>query len=848
MNTVNERMIRSLSALDAARPMVGLIDQIVANFPDLHDLASQQAAQILRRHTGKQMDPRFVWWHQFNSSSSSARSFTGWQHSGPPQKSMVMTELVIERFDLYYQDAADELDQRGGFYLQGPHAATYDERHEVRMLGSEVQKDLWALDFAVLYREAVERFGSANGEHFRVLAKVNLLGQVAGALHQGWITAEDARHLRTLVSAELADLVMPSLAMLQRQSGDHALTLNRYPFGEGDRGCLISMQTPSGRFIAYLPWAEEALRGFDSELAMAAWLRSQLQVPGTLDNFAKVAHSNPRDRSANQLIRVHLQGIADSRSDEAGQVALSLFKRALGNDLFAWLADQAVAELRRNGRLLKDNARLRRAMYSGYLSAFLNLFGGFAPLGWPMSLILLGATVAKVGLDVDTALHATDEQERKSALRSAMLESVYATFDMVDIGFTSMFASLAYEAPPHEIDVNLGEWQPVESASLEVEDRASNAVLAGVAADSGRLRGIQVRPDGSCWITLNRLTYRVRYSQELAIWLVVPADNPFAFVSLQPVRLNAASEWELLAPPRLLGGAPPEETGIPVVRSAFWDTYTVKNGVRSAKLSANSLKRQKALLAQWPVAELPRGQAPDVDARGLDCVMVDGRPNYSYRYGRDFFNTMIEYYTSDESQVNNVFRSGVYKYGDEDAYIHDFADSLGLLPKSNEFSLYRGGNRTRSTSGEHYRAGQLGVGDVLVNTDITSFTENPYKVAEFAALPESHVSGAVSGRFDDSSVVFELPAGHYRDATPISAFSLYWDEAESLFLPGHYFRIEELEEVKGEDYRFIKVTLRQITKPASGPFYDLRTGLLFDDAGYRSRFKSAAVVERFFPT
>ncbi|MFJ4443874.1 dermonecrotic toxin domain-containing protein [Pseudomonas sp. NPDC089422] len=848
MNTVNGRMIRSLNALDAARPLVGLIDQILANFPDLHDLASQQAARILRRHTGKQMDPRFVWWHQFNSSSSSARSFTGWQHSGPPQKSMVMTELVIERFDLYYQDAADELDQRGGFYLQGPHAATYDERHEVRMLGSEVQKDLWALDFAVLYREAVERFWSANGEHFCVLAKVNLLGQVTAALLQGRITAEDARHLRTLVSAELADIATPSLAMLQRQSGDHALALNRYTFGEGDRGCLFSMQAPGGRFIAYLPWSDEALRGFDSELAMAAWLRAQLQVAGTLDNFAMVAHSNPRDSSANQLIRVHLQGIADSRSDEAGLVALSLFKRALGSDLFAWLADQAVAELRRNGRLLQDNARLRRAMYSGYLSAFFNLFGSFAPFGWPMTLILLGATLAKVGLDVDTALHATDEQERKSALRSAMLESVYATFNMVDIGFSSMFASLAFEAPPHEVGVNLEEWQPVESASLEAEDRASNIVPGGEVADSGRLRGIQVSQDGSCWITLNRLTYRVRYSHDLATWLVVPADNPFAFASLQPVRLNASGEWELLVPPRLLGGAPPEEAGIAVVRSAFWDTYTVNNSVRSAKLSVNALKRQKALLAQWPVAELPRGQAPDLDARGLDCVRVSGRPYYSYRYGREYFNSMIEYYTSDESQVNDVFRSGVYKYGDEDAYIHDFADSLALLPKSNEVSLYRGGSGNRGTSGANYRAGELGVGDVLVNTDLTSFTENPYKVAEFASLPDAQVSGAVFGRFDDSSVVFELPAGQYHHATPISAFSLYWDEAESLFLPGHYFLVEGLEEVKGEHYRFIKVTLRQITKPASGPVYDLRTGLLFDDAGYRSRFKSAALVERFFPT
>ena len=847
MNTLNERMSRSLDTLDEARPLVRLVDQILTDFPDLYELAHHHAAQILHKHTGKWMDPRLVWWHQFNNEHSSARSFTGWQHSGPPQKSMLMTELVLERFDLYYQDAADELDQRGGFYRQGPHASTYNERNEVPMLGSEVQKDLWALDLAVLYRESVERFWSSNARHFRALSKINLLGQVAAALLDKRITAQDAHRLRRLVSPELADIAMPSLAMLQHPSTDSSLAVNRYTFGEGDRGCLLSMQAADGRVIAYLPWAEEALRGFDSAQAMASWLRTQLQAEATLEAFVTAAHNNPRDRSTNQLIRVHLQGIANSRDDEAGLIALSLFKRSLGSDLFAWLCDQAAAEMRRNGQLLQDNAGLRKAMCTGYLSAFLNVFGSLAPLGWPMSLMLLGATVAKVGLDVDAALHATDEQERKQALRSAMIESIYATFNMVDLGFASMHASLAYQTPLHEDSVSLDDWQPVASPSLAVEGQESNAVLGGELTQSGRLRGIRVDHDGSCWITLNGLSYRVRYSHELAVWLVVPADNPFAFVAVQPVRLSEAGEWELLAPPRLQGGMESEVEGLSITRSSFWDAYTVSNAEQFGRMATSALRRQKNLLAPWPVAELPRGRAPDLDAQGLDCVMVGDKRYYSYRYGNQYFNTLIEYYTSDESQVNDVFRWGTYKYGDEDAYIADLADSLGQLPKNNQVTLYRGGHHSRGTGGDAYRAGHLRVGDVLVNTDLTSFTENPYKVAEFASLQSRQIPDGLAGSFDESSVVFELPVGQYQDATPVSAFSLYWDEAESLFLPGHYFRIEGLQEVKGEHYQFIKVTLKQTVKPAGGAVYDLRSGLLFNEADYRRRFRTPALVERFFP-
>lgn len=847
MSETSQRVTRSLEVLDATRPLVRLVDDILRDYPDAYALASKHAAQLLRKHTGREMDSRFVWWHQFNSESSSARAFTGWQHSGPPQKSMVLDELVINRFDLYFQEASDELDLRGGFYRQGPHAVFYDERNEVPMLGSEVQKDLWALDFAVQYRAEVERFWSAYGSSFPVVSKMSLLAQGANAQRAGKILPLDWARLRAMAADDLPDGELVTLARLQRDATHNVFTVNRYVFGTGDKWCLFSLVAADGRCLAYMPWSDEALEGFDSETAMASWLCRQLRTSATLDAFVSGAHSNPRDSAGRLQIKLHLQGIAGTRSDEAALNALTLFKRPLGSDLFSYLIDQAKLEMDGNARLMQDNAGLRKAMLSGYLSAFLQVFGGFAPLGWPISLVLLGASAGKVALDVDVALHASDEQSRRDALRAAMLESVFASLNLLDISFQSTFASLSYEAPPHETGVSLEHWQVAESTTLPVELQEVNTLLTAQASPVGRLRGIHVNHDGSCWITLQNQPYRVRYSHELAVWLVVPADNPFAFSPLHPVRLNSAGEWELLAPPRLLGGAPPVVEGIQSTASPFWDTYTLLNDAKSKRLSAGALQRQKALLARWPVAELQRGRAPDLDERGMDCIKVGGRNYYSYRYGQEYFNTLIEYYTGDESKVNDVFRSGTYRYGDEDDFIEDLSDSLGLLPKDNRVNLYRGGHRSRGTGGERYRTGVLNVGDVLVNTDFTSFTENPFKAAEFACEASVQAPDGLAGVFDDSSVVFELPAGTYQHATPVSAFSLYWDEAETLLLPGNYFRIDGLEQVYGGHYHFVKVMLKQTTKPASGPVYDLRTGLLFDAGAYRARFKSAAVAARFFP-
>ncbi|MCO7521821.1 MULTISPECIES: DUF6543 domain-containing protein [unclassified Pseudomonas] len=847
MSTIKERVERSLDALDAARPLAALVDEIIREYPDPSVLATREAARLLAKHTGKAMDPRFVWWHQFDSGSSSPRTFNGWKHSGTPVKSMGLAELVIERFDVQFQEVPDQLDQVGGFYRQGARVGRFDERNEVRLLGREVQKDLWALDFAEVYRAAIERFWSVHGRDFRVITKINLLGQAAKALDNGQLSLLDWQRLRAVAADGLGPGVLPTLALLQQDATASPLAVSRYVFGDADRGSLYRLTAADGRVVLYMPWSHEAVRGFDGELAMARWLRRHLQSAQALQAFVDGAHVNPRDDSGRRLIKLHLQGIADSRSDEMAVTALTLFKREPGKPLFEVLADQASLEMQQAAEVIQSNADLRKAMWRGYLSAFLKVFGGFAPLGWPMSLTLLGAGVGKVGLDVDAAAHAVDEQARRSALRDAMLDSLYTALNMVDISFTSSFASLAYDAPPHELRASLGQWAGVRSATLPVEGLEANTLVASELGQSGRLRGVRVGNDGSCWITLNGLIYRVRYSHELSVWLIVPPDNPFAFTALHPVRLSDEGEWELLEPPRLLAGAPPAQAELASLRSELWDTYSRTDLWQSAKLSTKAIVRQKDVLIQAGVAEIPPGQVYDLDTRGLPCVLVAGKPVYSYRQGRQFANALIEDYTHEASKINDVFRHGIYAHPDMDDYIIRLADTLETLPKNNAVTLYRGGNAARGTGGEGYRRGRLQVGDILVNTDLSSFTENPYKACEFASTSSGAEDDGAIRAFDDSSVIFELPAQRYQGGTPISPFSVYPMEAETLFLPGHYFRIEGLQQAYGEGYRFIHVQLARVAEPGTALVHDLRTGQPFNQEAYRGRFRSQAVVDRFFP-
>ncbi|WP_342456614.1 dermonecrotic toxin domain-containing protein [Pseudomonas sp. PSKL.D1] len=833
--------------LDAGRPLVRLVDEIIHAYPDPSFLAREHALNILRKRTGRAMDPRFVWWHQFGRANNTRLTFTGWEHAGPPLKSLLFTELITERFDRHFQMVPDEINQWGGFYRQGPNASFYDQHNEVPMLGSQVRLDFWDIDFASEYQAAVEHFWSAYGRHFRVLAKINMLGRGVIARRAGQITEIDYARLRTMASDALVAGVMPTLEQLQHDSAHSPLTAIRYVLDERDRGCFYSLEAADGRVMLYMPWQADAFRGFDSVRAMARWLRGQLQVAETLDAFASAALAGIQSSAGEHTVRRHLKSIADSVSVEAAEQLLVFMAKPVSADFFKYLSNQARDDMRHTTGLMLSNSDLRKAMWKGYLAAFLKVFAGFAPLGWPMTLMLLGASVAKVGLDVDEAVHAHDEQSRKSALREAMLDSLFAALNMADLGFQSSFATLAYEVPAHELSVPLEHWEVVHAPTLSLQSREANEMIAVAPEVQGRLRGIRVGSDGSCWIVINSVAYRVRYSPDMAKWLVVPPENPFAFVPVNPVRLNEAGEWELLARPQLLGGSPPVAVEIPSTTSRFWETYTVADGTKSLTLSARALSRQKKLLVDWGIVPLPSGRAPDLDARGLDCVMVDGTPHYSYRHEREYFNSLIEYYTNDESKINEVFRYGSYRHDDEDVYISELADELERLPTNNQAVLYRGGHRSRGTGGERYRSGQLKAGDILVNIDMTSFSENPYKAATFASAEPTKASGDLVGVFDDSSVVYELPAGEYQHATPISPFSLYWDEAESLFRPGNYFRIDSLQQVYGEGFHFIHVTLKQVPTPAAGPVYDLRTGLPFDLSVYQARFKTPGVAQRFFP-
>lgn len=170
----------------------------------------------------------------------------------------------------------------------------------------------------------------------------------------------------------------------------------------------------------------------------------------------------------------------------------------------------------------------------------------------------------------------------------------------------------------------------------------------------------------------------------------------------------------------------------------------------------------------------------------------------------------------------------------------DLLKVVDSLPSTGGVTLYRGGSGKRGTSGVFFRAGKVKVGDMLINTDFTSFTESQAIANEFAIVHSED-----GGCFDDTSVIFEL--NKYSSVKVMAPFSMRsmepYLEAESLVSPGHVFKVcavniisvnssQSYVEVKLEEVDRIKPSIKRCVFLSTIEFpdnvYDLRTGESID--------------------
>ncbi|MFO3721587.1 dermonecrotic toxin domain-containing protein [Pseudomonas sp. HLMP] len=831
----SEHYARSLASLGDARAVMDKARRYLAAWPDPYRLAHEAAGVYLREHTGQALDPDNVWWHVFDSGVS-APTFTGWRHAGPPRCSMRFTELLIHRFAGGFQAAPDVLPVFGGFYTRAAGAGEYGVDDQVALLPQAVMDDLWRLDFASVMRARVERFWGEEGEDFALLAKARFIAAIDEGVRAGLLERRDRRHLLAWLGFEAGQPL--TLARLARSGHGPGTSVRHYTPGAGH---LFTLSHESGRVVLYAPTLAMPLRAFANHAAMLTWIAQRLagsDGQAWVDALYRVDQRAPvaERRGRLQMLRQRVGSFTTPTwpFGEGRELMLP--------DLFDTLQLWAKADLNTVLHNLVGNAELRKQLWRGYLGAFIQVFGIFAAAAWPIGLAMLGAGTARMVLDIDMAVRARSSGARDRAILEAFGDALVVVFSIIDAGLG--LKALVHPYPPHWLRLTPQAWEPVEDA-WQVAERLglldNNRVPTEPPSRGGPLEGVMLDDDGATWIEMQAMSLPVRYHASLSCWMVVQDLD-----ALEPsllVRRGRDGRWRLYAPGGDMDG---------LVRQ-FWDTYMQADRRSSDSLSRALLARQAAHLeeAGLPVFE---GHMAQADRFGHHFVERDGVRFYTFRQEGEFHNDLVMEYSGHMAKVNDLFRGersrlqGIAQDELRD-FVERLADSLEQLPKSKASLLWREGRSPRVSLGARYRAGEIKAGDLLVSTDITSFTSNPFIPRRFMLPPDVADSplAQASAWFDDDTVLYELVGSEETSGAPVAPMSLHWQEAEVLFLPGRCFRIDGVGEVRGEHYRFVTFRLREVDRPFGEPVHELRTGQVFDRQAYAGRVADEGLVERFFP-
>ncbi|MBK5527779.1 membrane-targeted effector domain-containing toxin [Pseudomonas sp. TH06] len=572
---------------------------LVQTCPSLLETAREVASELLTDKGLSGIDPDRVYFHRFRTAQSSALTFTGWEHVlEKPYESLTLTQLVIHRFRVTDQDNADLLGLYGGFYTDGPQTESFNQSNEVQLLGSEVLKAFWNVDFSTRYTGQLSTFWQASADNFRTLAKCNFLSLAVNALQKGHLNGTD---FQRVVNSVMGTIAWPvTLQMLQ---SDH-------PAGSEVRALdidghiavnILRFVEDSGRQTLYLPGEAQAFQVMENEAALHWWVLERLndekRCKVFLNHFSFADRHDINENFTDLMNRlVRTWGHSD-------HYLINKTNLEIGRDAFTWLRISARHSMSEEASLsLTSNADLRKKMWNGYLSTGLRIFSPMAAVGWPLALPVIGAGIVNMGLNIDQAVNGRTAAERKAGVKGAVLNGIEMLFNvpflkgtgpLLEVGPQVEFAEAEemaglLEFPPDD-DLAPAVSEPVPAAiepemsnetdltptSVEVTAQSvsaspgppaipaqyrCNVILDGLVAqrESGKFQSIYtLKSDPPYAIQIKDNAYYVRYfadTPDSGNWAIVDPERPNQFAHSLPVRLNAAGQWERMQALRLRGG------------------------------------------------------------------------------------------------------------------------------------------------------------------------------------------------------------------------------------------------------------------------------------------------------
>ncbi|AZF49480.1 MULTISPECIES: membrane-targeted effector domain-containing toxin [unclassified Pseudomonas] len=572
----------------AQQQLKALAPVVLDAYPNMQTMAIETAREILAKHGLAELDPDHVYWHRFSGGYSDPATYTGWSHNEKQQESMTLTQLVIHRFNVHDQDNADLLDGDGGFYLDGPEARLFDHHNEVRLSARTVLDDFWAINFCDRYTTRMEDFWSAHFDDFRTLAKVNCLAQALQARQAGHLTEPQ---LQTVLQALASNLPWPpTLSNLHAESPTmDGLRVAALDIGGHIATDILRIVDHDGRQILYVPGDAQAFHCCETPADLHFWLLNQTNHPDNrarfMAHFPLSAQVQQDDTDAVTWKQMLLTPVLIYRTAQALTGTLppdwvdkglyhqldQLFidwgtwnhhlinqtDQTIEGDAFTWLAQSSQARMHNDADFsLRSNGDLRKKLWIGYLNAFGKTFGPMAVAGWPVALVVVGASVANLGLNIDQAINGKTLAERRAGALGAILSAIDTLFNLALLKADGVMPDIAEATETLAAETTLPTERPAPPPIPEPTVPAAyqtNLILEGETLNTApgkfqqiySLRSTEGMPQHA--ILLDDQAYYVRYEGDpngRGYWAIVDPNNPHGFSGTLAVRLNEFNEWE----------------------------------------------------------------------------------------------------------------------------------------------------------------------------------------------------------------------------------------------------------------------------------------------------------------
>ncbi|KAA0985407.1 membrane-targeted effector domain-containing toxin [Pseudomonas sp. ANT_J28] len=578
-----------------------LIPGLVADCPDIYAMAYQVAKDILLQHNITDIEPDKVYWHRFRAAQSSSKTFTGWQHVfEKPRESMTFPQLVIQRFSVHDQDNADLLDADSGFYRADGNAGNYDETNEIRLHTKDALKAFWDINFSDRYKTAIATFWEQHSADFRAMAKCTFIAKAIESYESGYLSGDQLTLVMQAAASNASRPLTRTMLTDEAQPGS-GLTIRKFCIDQFDSTDILSFTDEHDLNILYLPGEPRGFYCFNKVEELHQWLVDEVKdaegrermfmhfkqqerdifqerptsLGHKLANFTGIGliiHAF-EETPIDNVGLTHAYDVLPGKHDVADYHLLHYRGEKIVGDAFSHLSQSTHERMLSDANfLLRSNGEIRKKLWIGYLNAFNHTFGPMAALAWPAALVVIGAGIANVGLQIDQAINAPTPMERKAAVTAAIFGSVDVLFnlpflwgaaelaDAAELGeYAETQEALATQTeteltPPPGLPVPIAEAGPTDAQILAPFD--TNEVLDGYfpVSDDGKYKGMYQPNGGGNYIAMDDRFFQVSYNNQLKCWAIIDPTNPYSFYRNIPVRLNEENEWEMILRGGLRGG------------------------------------------------------------------------------------------------------------------------------------------------------------------------------------------------------------------------------------------------------------------------------------------------------